>query len=53
MVLTESRVRKSRRSWQCSEIRVVRKIRACVENRDSGRMMKAESRKRREWFQRQ
>lgn len=50
MVLTESRIRKSRRSRQCSEVRVVRKIRTCVENRDSGKIMKAESRKRGEWL---
>lgn len=50
MVLTESRVSKSRRSRQCSEVRVVRKIRTCVKNRDSEKMMTAESRKRGEWF---
>lgn len=50
MVLTESRDRKRRRSRQCSEVRVVRKIRTCVKNRDSEKMMKAESRKRGEWF---
>lgn len=50
MVLTGSRVRKSRRSRQCSEVRAVRKIRTCVKNRNSGKMMKAESRKRGEWF---
>lgn len=50
MVLTESRIRKNRWSRQCSEVRVVRKIRTCVENRDSEKIMKAESQKRGEWL---